>query len=296
MPNRVIREAFLTSEKVERLGWAEECFYHRLLLAVDDYGRFYADSCLILGKVMPRKIGRVGNVDIEGWLEACVAAGLVRLYWVDGKRFLEVLQFNQRVRAKESKFPAPEGTGCDGDGARPADGGHEAVMCAPQSESEAEAKEEPELKAGSKAKPCSNANTGAESDLLSVSMTMTDAEAGGSSGGRCSISMRDGVWPKDEGEVVVFLKGEAGACRVNLLASEAEDAARIFFSEMEGCGWVDAKQRPIMNWRQSLRAWALRYAANVMRSAGGLGGSGKSALGRGGAVTRSSNDLEVESL
>lgn len=107
MPNRIIREGFLTSDKVDRLSWVEECFYHRLLLAVDDYGRYHADPPLLIGKIMPRKIGNVSNQDIEKWLTACVTAGLVRVYGVDGKRYLEVLQFDQRTRAKKSKFPAP---------------------------------------------------------------------------------------------------------------------------------------------------------------------------------------------
>lgn len=108
MPNRIIREGFLTSDKVDKLSWVEECFYHRLLLAVDDYGRYHADPPLLIGKIMPRKIGNVSNQDIEKWLTACVTAGLVRVYGVDGKRYLEVLQFDQRTRAKKSKFPAPD--------------------------------------------------------------------------------------------------------------------------------------------------------------------------------------------
>lgn len=108
MPNRIIREGFLTSDKVDKLSWVEECFYHRLLLAVDDYGRYHADPPLLIGKIMPRKIGNVSNQDIEKWLTACVTAGLVRVYGVEGKRYLEVLQFDQRTRAKKSKFPAPD--------------------------------------------------------------------------------------------------------------------------------------------------------------------------------------------
>lgn len=108
MPNRIIREGFLTSDKVDRLSLVEECFYHRLLLAVDDYGRYHADPPLLIGRIMPRKIGNVSNQDIEKWLTACVTAGLVRVYGAEGKRYLEVLQFKQRTRAKESKFPAPD--------------------------------------------------------------------------------------------------------------------------------------------------------------------------------------------
>lgn len=126
MPNRIIREGFLTSDKVDKLSWVEECFYHRLLLAVDDYGRYHADPPLLIGKIMPRKIGNVSNQDIEKWLTACVTAGLVRVYGVEGKRYLEVLQFDQRTRAKKSKFPAPDEEKTD---ACQSDDGHVSDTC-----------------------------------------------------------------------------------------------------------------------------------------------------------------------
>ena len=53
MPNRVIREGILTSERIEMLGWAEEVFYRRLMSVVDDFGRYYARPALLRAACYP---------------------------------------------------------------------------------------------------------------------------------------------------------------------------------------------------------------------------------------------------
>lgn len=106
MPNRILREGILTSERVEKLNWAEEVFYRRLMSVVDDYGRFHARPALILAACYPLLFRKVSDSDVEKWLTVCVEAALVRVYpAVDGKRYLEVLDFKQQVRAAKSKFP-----------------------------------------------------------------------------------------------------------------------------------------------------------------------------------------------
>ena len=113
MPNRILREGILTSEAVNSLNWAEEVFYRRLHSVVDDFGRYYAAPKLLRAACYPLHIDKVSDSDIGKWLTACVTAALVRVYPApDGKRYLEVLNFKQQVRAKESKFPQmPDGDG-----------------------------------------------------------------------------------------------------------------------------------------------------------------------------------------
>jgi hypothetical protein len=107
MPNRIIREGILTSEKFERLGWAEEIFYRRIMSVVDDYGRYYAKPALLRAACYPLLLQKVSDSDIEKWLTACVNSALVRVYPAkDGKRYLEILDFRQQVRSNTSKFPA----------------------------------------------------------------------------------------------------------------------------------------------------------------------------------------------
>ena len=114
MPNRLIREGINTSEKVDRLSLGAEIFYRRLLNQVDDWGRFSAHTSLLIAACYPLRIGTVSVSDIEGWLKEVVdvrgsstdKTGLVICYEVDGKKYLQVMNFRQQRRSM-SKYPPP---------------------------------------------------------------------------------------------------------------------------------------------------------------------------------------------
>lgn len=109
MPNRIVREGILTSERVAKLDWAAEVFYRRLLSVVDDFGRYYAATKLLRAACYPLQIDSVKDADIEKWAKACEAAQLVLRYCdADGKQYVQVHDFRQQVRAKVSKFPSPD--------------------------------------------------------------------------------------------------------------------------------------------------------------------------------------------
>lgn len=107
MPNRILREGILTSERVNALAWPAEVFYRRLMSAVDDFGRYWGKAELLRAGLYPLLLDRVGNPDVVKWLAECANAGLVRTYTVDGKEFVQLLDFRQQVRAAKSKFPEP---------------------------------------------------------------------------------------------------------------------------------------------------------------------------------------------
>jgi hypothetical protein len=106
-----VREGIITSEPVNSLNWAEEVFYRRLHSVVDDYGRFHANLSLLRAACYPLLLNKVSDSDVAKWLQATEKTGLVRVYEVEGKRFLEVLKFGQRQRADKSRFPAPTNDG-----------------------------------------------------------------------------------------------------------------------------------------------------------------------------------------
>jgi hypothetical protein len=107
MPNRIIRDGILTSMKVNQIDWPEEVFYRRLMSVVDDYGRFHGEYELLRSYLYPLKVDRVRVADISRWIAACETAGLIVYYKAgDGKNYIEITNFKQQVRAKESKFPA----------------------------------------------------------------------------------------------------------------------------------------------------------------------------------------------
>jgi hypothetical protein len=108
MPVRILREGILTSERVALLSWPEEVFYRRLMSVVDDFGRYFAQVTLLRAACYPLQLDKVSDSDVGKWLLATEKAGLVRVYPAqDGKRYVELLNFKQQVRAKASKFPGP---------------------------------------------------------------------------------------------------------------------------------------------------------------------------------------------
>lgn len=107
MPDRIVRAGILTSDPVNELSWGAEVFYRRMLSVVDDYGRYDGRAPLLRAHLYPLKIDKVSEADVGKWLTECVTAGLVSLYRVALRPYVEVVKFGQRVRADKSKWPAP---------------------------------------------------------------------------------------------------------------------------------------------------------------------------------------------
>lgn len=111
MPSRIIREGINSSPRINALTPGAELFYRRLLSVVDDYGRYYASPATLRGACWPTNPERVTDKDVAGWIAECAhvaikAGALVRLYEVNGAKYLEVVDFNQKIRSK-SKYPDP---------------------------------------------------------------------------------------------------------------------------------------------------------------------------------------------
>ncbi len=106
MPSRIIREGILTSERVNSLSERAELFYRRLMSVVDDYGRFSANLTLLRASCYPLKLDCVKEDSIKKHLAEAEGAGLIDLYTVAGKAYLEIQDFGQRIQSK-SKFPEP---------------------------------------------------------------------------------------------------------------------------------------------------------------------------------------------
>lgn len=106
MPNRIVREGILNSDRVNALDWPSEVFYRRLLNKVDDHGLFDARPAVLRTSLYPLKVDRVREADCSRWLAECEKAGLIVLYKVDEKPYLKVLDTRWNVRS-EPKFPKP---------------------------------------------------------------------------------------------------------------------------------------------------------------------------------------------
>lgn len=107
MPNRILREGILSSERIEMLTFPGEVFYRRLMSVVDDYGRYDARPQVLRVSCYPLRVDRVREADISRWIAECEKAGLIVLYTVNGKPYLQMQDFRQQTRAKHSRFPSP---------------------------------------------------------------------------------------------------------------------------------------------------------------------------------------------
>lgn len=107
MPTRIIREGILTSERINKLTERAELFYRRLMSVVDDYGRFPANLMLLRASCYPLKLDSVKEDSIKKHLAEAEDAGLIVLYTVDSKPYLEIQDFGQRINAKP-KYPGTD--------------------------------------------------------------------------------------------------------------------------------------------------------------------------------------------
>jgi hypothetical protein len=113
LPDRIIRESICTSETIEKLTWYEEVFWHRLVVNCDDYGRFDARPAILKSRLFPLKVN-ITDKTISDALNKLSTVGLIATYVCDGKPYLQLVTWEkyQRIRAKRSRFPAPDGTCC----------------------------------------------------------------------------------------------------------------------------------------------------------------------------------------
>lgn len=107
MPDRIVRAGILTSDAVNELSWAAEVFYRRLMNVADDFGRYDGRPSVLRAGLYALKLNRVSDRDVVTWLRECEETGLIKVYTVEGKQYLEIQKFDQRLRAKVSKWPPP---------------------------------------------------------------------------------------------------------------------------------------------------------------------------------------------
>ena len=121
MPNRILREAIITSRAVSAMSDQGQLFYRCLMSVVDDYGRFEADLDLLRARCFPRQFDRWPLSRVSESLSECGEARssdgvpLLTLYsgTADSKKYLQINNFGQRIRVDKagtsaaSKYPAP---------------------------------------------------------------------------------------------------------------------------------------------------------------------------------------------
>lgn len=106
MPNRMLRD-WTDSDTVNALSVYGERFFVRLIMKADDFGCYHADARLLKSFLFPLLPDGVREADISRWTAECEKAGLIVLYESDGKRYLQIQDFRQRLDKARNKFPLP---------------------------------------------------------------------------------------------------------------------------------------------------------------------------------------------
>lgn len=104
MPIRLLKPGVRDSDAIESLSPLCEVLFYRLLVTVDDFGRYDARPAMIKSQCFPIKDAVTASVCTE-LLAELSRAGLVCIYEVNGKPYMQMLKWDNVPRAKESKFP-----------------------------------------------------------------------------------------------------------------------------------------------------------------------------------------------
>ena len=105
MPTRYLKAGIRDSEAIEKLSPLAENLYYRLLVTVDDFGRYDARPPMIKAACFPVK-DSINAAKTEVLMKELAENGLVEIYMVQGKPYLQMTKWDNIPRAKESKFPA----------------------------------------------------------------------------------------------------------------------------------------------------------------------------------------------
>ena len=107
MPNRILKESITTSSTIDNLSWQAECFFYRLIVNCDDFGRMDGRNAVLLARCFPLRIGKVKEKDIQEWLRELITNDFIFMY-KNGTEYIQVKSWDkhQQIRAKRSKFPA----------------------------------------------------------------------------------------------------------------------------------------------------------------------------------------------
>lgn len=104
MPTRYLKPGVRDSEAIDSLSPLAETLFYRLLVTVDDFGRYDGRPAMVKAHCFPIK--DMTPAKCASLLDELHNAGLIQLYTVDGKPCIQMCKWDNIPRAKESKYPA----------------------------------------------------------------------------------------------------------------------------------------------------------------------------------------------
>jgi hypothetical protein len=105
MANRILRD-WTQSETLNDLSEGAEVFFTRLIMKADDFGCYYGNPKLLKAALFPLKDYNFNKILV--FRDECQYAKLIYVYVIDGKEYVQIVNFGQRLRQMNSKFPQPD--------------------------------------------------------------------------------------------------------------------------------------------------------------------------------------------
>jgi hypothetical protein len=102
MPNRILRD-WTDSYLFRDLSCEAESLFARLIMKADDFGNFHGAGGAIGAICFPLGV----KINVQECVEELSRAGVITLYEVNGRKYLHINNFGQRLRNHTRKFPEP---------------------------------------------------------------------------------------------------------------------------------------------------------------------------------------------
>lgn len=113
MPARLLKPGARTSKRLASCSDRAFRVFYQLIPLLDDFALYEADPDLLASECFPfgdSNGRRVAAEEMQRWLLELAAKDLLLLFEVDGRPYLWVRRWTERVRAKNpSRFPPPPG-------------------------------------------------------------------------------------------------------------------------------------------------------------------------------------------
>lgn len=103
MPQRFLKPGIRSSPKWEACSWVAQSFYVRLITLVDDHGRYEAHPTLLKSECFPLRED-IKTTQVQALCKELQSASLAHFYKVEGKEYVHLLNWTERVRG-DSRWP-----------------------------------------------------------------------------------------------------------------------------------------------------------------------------------------------
>lgn len=112
MPQRFLRPGITTSDRWNAVSWEAQSFFIRILTLVDDFGRYDGRPAILHGQcfALREDINPLRTAALRSELHK---SKLIQVYVHEGKEYLQVLQWQERARTDNSRYPDPQDSAAD---------------------------------------------------------------------------------------------------------------------------------------------------------------------------------------